>query len=214
MKAADRKQHWETVYRTKADKELSWYQPEPEASLSFFSTYAIPKNAKIIDVGGGNSRLFAYLLQAGYRDVTVLDISETALRKARARAGKLAGKVKWIVADITTFQPESVYDVWHDRAVFHFLTSLQEKAAYIQLLEAALVPGGHLMMATFSEKGPQKCSGLPVARYGPEALADCFSEQFHKIACMDVLHRTPFDKVQDFTYCYFKKKADPAGVGQ
>lgn len=206
MKTSDKKQHWEKIYQTKEDQDVSWYQENPETSLLFFRQFAIPPNAKIIDIGGGNSRLAEHLLQAGYTNLTVLDISETSLNKTKEKLGSLADQVKWIVTDITTFQPEEQYDVWHDRAVFHFLTASEDIVAYKKLATKAIISGGHLMMATFSDKGPDKCSGLAVSKYSTDTLSALFEPAFSKKKCLNINHQTPFGTVQNFTYCCFIKK--------
>ena len=161
----DRHEHWEKVYQTKQQQEVSWFQPTPVTSLQFFKKFKVPLTARIIDVGGGDSLLVDHLLELGYQNITVLDISETAITKAKARLGAKAGKIHWIVTDITQFQPSVKYDFWHDRATFHFLTEEKEIEAYVRIARASLVEDGLLVVGTFSDKGPEKCSGLTIRQY-------------------------------------------------
>ncbi|MFY9153526.1 MAG: class I SAM-dependent methyltransferase [Prolixibacteraceae bacterium] len=206
MQNFDRKTHWESIYQTKELNEVSWYQPRPETSLQFISQYKIPFNAKIIDVGGGDSFFADHLLELGFTDVTVLDVSESALKRAKQRLGVNAAKVKWIVADASDFQAIEKYDFWHDRAAFHFLNSEAEIANYIKTVNSALNPEGILVIGTFSEQGPTKCSGIKIRQYSEESLTGCFSECFNKIECFTVDHQTPSGSIQNFIFCSFRNK--------
>ncbi|HRP61505.1 MAG TPA: class I SAM-dependent methyltransferase, partial [Vicingus sp.] len=160
-----RKKHWENIYETKPLSEVSWFQPTPETSLNFFKEYKIPTTAKIIDIGGGDSLLVDFLLDLGYQNITVLDISEAALNRAKKRLGNKANQVKWIVADVTTFEPAEKYDFWHDRAAFHFLTNEDEVKHYVETVRNSITPNGILVIGTFSEQGPKKCSGIDIKQY-------------------------------------------------
>ena len=205
MENFDRKKHWENIYQTKALNEVSWYQPIPETSLEMINKYQIPLNAKIIDIGGGDSFLVDHLLAKGYQDITVLDISEAAIERAKKRVGENAGKVKWIVTDVAKFQPQEQYDFWHDRAAFHFLTEEQEISNYIDAVQKSLNPSGILLIGTFSEQGPKKCSGIEIKQYSEISLIERFKKNFEKIECMSVDHKTPFDTIQNFIFCTLRK---------
>lgn len=196
--------HWEDVYRTKAAEERSWTQAVPEPSLSMIVGLDLPRSAPIIDIGGGDSRLVDALLDAGFHDVTVLDISQEALSRAQERLGERAQKVRWIVADITTFTPERHYALWHDRAVFHFLTDRQQIQNYVAI--ASTWTAKFLVLGTFSIKGPRKCSGLEVTQYSAESLSERFSTGFKPIECFSHNHQTPFGTTQDFVFCLFAKQ--------
>lgn len=200
-----RKEHWENVYKTKATDAVSWYQQHPERSLRLIQETGVPLDASIIDIGGGASKLVDELLESVYTNLTVLDISAAALSAAQQRLGGKASSVKWIESDITeaTFPPRG-FDIWHDRAVFHFLTSASDRKAYIEKMLHAVKPGGHVIIATFAEDGPEKCSGLPVVRYSAEALSDELGEQFKLIKHEKEEHHTPFGTVQSFGYCLFR----------
>jgi len=201
-----RKSHWENIYQTKRLTDVSWYQTKPTTSLSFLKKFNVPKNAKIIDVGGGDSLLIDYLLKLGYRDLSVLDISEEALLKAQKRLGNRAKQVKWIVADIADFTPNEKYDFWHDRAAFHFLTTDQEIKKYVQTIEENIQKKGVLVMGTFSEEGPTKCSGIEIKQYSENTLVETIGIHFEKVACFNEDHLTPFNTVQNFVFCSFTKK--------
>ncbi|MFO1303655.1 MAG: class I SAM-dependent methyltransferase [Burkholderiales bacterium] len=198
--------HWEKVYRTKRPDEVSWYRPHLTLSLTLIETSQAGRDARVIDVGGGESTLVDDLLDRGYGHLTVLDVSSTALEVARARLGKRASRVEWICADITTAPlPEGHYDVWHDRAVFHFLTSAEDRAAYVRRVARAVKPGGLVIVATFGPEGPAKCSGLDVVRYGPDSLHAEFGPRFELAAHYTELHTTPAGAIQQFTYCYCRQ---------
>ena len=200
------KQHWEKVYETKSADAVSWFQPHAESSLGFIHATGVGKDAAIIDVGGGASTLVDDLVAEGYGDLTVLDLSAAALGAARQRLGAQQDKVSWIEADIIEVElPENRYDVWHDRAVFHFLTSAEEREAYVRRVFQSVKPGGHVIVATFAEDGPEKCSGLPVRRYSPDGLHDEFGEAFALLKHQKEEHRTPSGSVQQFVYCYCRR---------
>lgn len=205
MESFDRKKHWETIYRTKELKNVSWFQPTPETSLSFFKQLSIPANAKIIDIGGGDSFLVDNLLEMGYQDITVLDISEAALEKAKLRLGKRSENVKWIAADAASFKPFEQYDFWHDRAAFHFLTDEQEIQSYLDAVQKSIKPTGVLVIGTFSEQGPIKCSGIEIKQYSETTMTERLNTYFEKIKCVTVNHKTPFDTIQNFIFCSFRK---------
>lgn len=205
MEDFDRKRHWETIYQTKELKEVSWYQPTPSTSLDFFKQWSVPKDAKIIDIGGGDSYLADYLLESGYQDITVLDISAAAINKAKLRLGEKAKKVNWIVSDVVSFTPSETYDVWHDRAAFHFLTEEEEIFSYIQTAHKSLKPEGKMVIGTFSEQGPKKCSGLDIRQYSESTLTRRLEIGFEKMECKRVDHTTPNGTVQNFVFCSFRK---------
>jgi ubiquinone/menaquinone biosynthesis C-methylase UbiE len=200
-----RKEHWENIYKTKEFKDLSWYQPIPDTSLNFLKQLNIPITAKIIDIGGGDSFLVDNLLDLGYQEITVLDISESALEKAKQRLGDRAANVKWIVADAATFKPAVSYDFWHDRATFHFLTREKEIESYINTVQQNITRAGVLVIGTFSEKGPEKCSGIKIKQYSEVTMTDRLRKYFEKIKCITVDHKTPFNTIQNFIFCSFRK---------
>ena len=195
--------HWEGIYRTKLPAEVSWYRPHLEVSLQLIGRAAESLDARVIDVGGGESTLVDDLLALGYYRPTVLDISATALAVAQARLGRMADAVDWLCGDVTTVALDHhIYDVWHDRAVFHFLTVIESRAAYVQQVAHAVRPGGHVIVATFGPEGPTKCSGLDVVRYDPNALHAEFGSNFELVEHLTELHQTPNGAIQQFTYCY------------
>lgn len=200
----DRKAHWEKVYQTKDPDEVSWTQKIPQTSLDFIHSLGLKKSAKIIDIGGGDSKLVDHLLEEGFEDITVLDISAKALEKSQKRLGDRASMVKWIVCDITEFKPQISYDVWHDRATFHFLTEKAQIDNYISMVGKAVTR--FLILGTFSKNGPTKCSGLPITQYCEESLTNLLNNKFDKIRCLTVDHLTPFDTLQNFLFCCFKKQ--------
>ena len=198
----DRQQHWEGVYRNKAVDEVSWFQPHAASSLRLIEGCA-DKDARIIDVGGGASVLVDGLLDAGYRNLTVLDLAETALSACRTRLGARAQSVQWIAGDITQVElPAAHYDVWHDRAVFHFLTDPADRARYVEQVLKSVKPGGHVIVAAFGPGGPLQCSGLDVVRYAPDALHAEFGAPFRVLGHETEIHQTPAGKEQEFVYCY------------
>jgi ubiquinone/menaquinone biosynthesis C-methylase UbiE len=197
------KEHWERVYSTKAVDAVSWYQPHAEQSLALIRGSGTPRTGSIIDVGGGASTLVDDLLADGYTSLTVLDLSAKALEAVRRRLGARAGSVSWLVGDVTNVRlPEHSYDVWHDRAVFHFLTAEQDRKAYVAQVQRSVKPLGHVIVASFAEDGPTQCSGLPVMRYSPAELHAQFGESFVLLRQEREAHHTPVGTVQQFIYCY------------
>jgi SAM-dependent methyltransferase len=199
----DSQAHWDRIYKEKASDAVSWYRPHLETSLDLIKKLAPERTAAIIDVGGGESTLVDDLVAYGYRDITVLDISQTAIEANRKRLGEVSNHVKWIVGDITRIdlQP-AVYDVWHDRAVFHFLTVPNDRVAYVRQVAQAVKQGGHVIVSTFGPEGPTKCSGLNVVRYDSESLHNEFGVHFRLLGSTKELHQTPFGTTQQFLYCY------------
>lgn len=199
------KNHWDTVYRTKAPDAVSWYRAHLERSLALIRRAAPDPSAAIIDIGAGESTLVDDLLAGGYRDITVLDISPAAIEVAKQRLGARAQDVTWLAADITeTSLPAERYDVWHDRAVFHFLTGAEQREAYVRQVRRAMKPGGHVIVATFGPEGPEKCSGLDVVRYDADTLHGEFGPRFRLVEHATELHQTPFGTTQQFLYCFCK----------
>ncbi|MBI3669669.1 MAG: class I SAM-dependent methyltransferase [Acidobacteria bacterium] len=197
------KTHWETIYSTKAPEAVSWYRRHLETSLALIEQAAGGYSASIIDVGGGESTLVDDLVVRGYQDINVLDISQTAIDVTKKRLGLAAEQVHWLVADITEAQLEpGAYDVWHDRAVFHFLTAIEHRNAYVRNVAHAVKPHGHVIVSTFGPEGPTKCSGLDVIRYNAESLHDQFGVRFRLVQSSKELHHTPFGTTQQFLYCY------------
>lgn len=201
----DRQKHWENIYQNKAIDEVSWYQTTPSTSLDLIKQCNLPLNAKIIDVGAGDSFLVDHLLDTGYENITVVDISAKAIERAKERLGDRAGNIKWIQADISGFHLEETYDLWHDRAAFHFLTDDQEIRSYVQSVSTGIKAGGHLILGTFSESGPLKCSGIEIKQYSAHSMTERLKGAFEKINCINVDHQTPFDTVQNFIFCIFKR---------
>lgn len=201
----NKKDHWNKVYETKKPTEVSWYEPMPEVSLTYITDCKLEKDAAIIDIGGGDSFLAEFLLAQGFTDITVVDISEKAIERAKERLGEKADEVNWIVADVSKFQPERQYDLWHDRAVFHFLTEESQIENYLSSVKDAVKPGGFVVMGTFSENGPTKCSGLEIKQYSISQMQDLFSEGFSTLSCKNIDHQTPSGGMQNFTFCSFRK---------
>ena len=193
------------IYQNKNLIDVSWYQPKPTTSLAFFQNLNVPKNAKIIDIGGGYSYLIDNLLEMGYTNLFLLDISSNAVQKIKSRLGAKAENVTFIVSDILDFLPKTTFDVWHDRASFHFLTSENEISTYKNLVSNSINKNGFLFMGTFSENGPLKCSGLEITQYSESKFETIFGVDFEKIKCFTENHQTPFDTVQNFIFCEFKK---------
>ncbi len=202
----NRKEHWENVFKTKSLDEVSWYEVVPETSLSFFKESNISKSAKIIDIGGGDSFLVDNLLKLGYKDITVLDISEAALDRAKQRLKAQSKTIKWIVADAADFSPPENYDFWHDRAAFHFLTDEQHITNYVETVKKHLNKNGNLVIGTFSKNGPKKCSGLDIKQYSERSMVSQFETYFDKVKCIEIDHKTPFDTSQNFVFCWLKRK--------
>lgn len=199
----DAKTHWEKVYTTKEPETLSWYRAHLETSLALIERAVRSRSASMIDIGAGESTLVDDLLARGYENITVLDVSQTALDVTKKRLGPLAERINWIVADITQVQLQPfAYDLWHDRAVFHFLTSTEQRAAYVQNVARSVRRGGHVIVSTFGQEGPTKCSGLHVMRYDAESLHDQFGTRFRLVESSKEPHQTPFGTTQQFLYCY------------
>lgn len=201
------KPHWERIYHTLAPTELTWYQPHPHLSLELIHTTGVSKDAQIIDVGGGTSTLVDALLAEGYQHVTVLDLVGTALTLAQQRLGARAAAVNWVEADITAVElPRHGYDVWHDRAVFHFLTQPEDRRRYVETMRHAVRRDGHVIVATFALEGPTRCSGLDVVRYSPARLQEEFGAEFALVHSAQERHSTPLGVEQAFLYCCFQKR--------
>jgi SAM-dependent methyltransferase len=202
----NRKSHWENVYQTKDVDQVSWYREHLENSIDLILETKVGKEKAIIDIGGGSSTLADDLLKFGFFDITVLDISAKALENSRRRLGKKAESVKWLVADITETQlPQNHFDVWHDRAVFHFLTDAKDRRKYAELVRRSITDGGHIIVASFGLGGPKKCSGLDVVRYSPESLQNEFGEDFELVKTISETHATPSGSTQEFIYCLLRK---------
>lgn len=201
----DTKEHWETIYKTKQPNEVSWTQEVPAASLAFIHQFAIPKAAKIIDIGGGDSNLVDFLLAEGFTNLSVLDISEAAIFRAQERLGADASRVNWIVCDILDFQPKEKYDVWHDRAAFHFQTETAKIDTYLNIVKNAV--DGMVIIGTFSTDGPTKCSGLEIQQYDEDGMkAKFMKSDFKNLECKREDHITPSGAVQNFVFCSFMKR--------
>jgi len=205
METESRQAHWEGVYTKKGEKEVSWFQENPAPSLELIAQVGATHASAIIDIGGGASRLVDNLIDRGFEDVTVLDLSEAALEAARARMGHRAAQVHWIVADATVWEPVKAYDLWHDRAAFHFLTGDPERAAYVARLERALKVGGYAIIATFALDGPERCSGLPVVRYDPVGLGQTLGRAFQLVDTRQHAHATPWGSDQSFQFSVFRR---------
>lgn len=203
MESASRPNHWEEVYSKKGENEVSWFQDSPAASLEAIGRLGAAPTSAIIDVGGGASRLVDNLLREGFEDITVLDLSAAALKAAQARLGDQATRIHWMIADATTWEPPRTYEIWHDRAAFHFLTEKADCLAYIARLRRALKPGGHAIIATFALDGPERCSGLPVVRYDPTSLSETLGPAFELVDSEHHVHATPWDTAQSFQFSTF-----------
>lgn len=206
MNTTERINHWENIYNSNQLNKLSWYQAKPVTSLDLIANFNLPLDAKIIDIGGGDGFLVDYLLELGYQNITVLDISESSLKRVKLRLGDKADKVKWIVEDVANFQATEKYDLWHDRATFHFLTEENEINNYHNTIENCLSKNGALIIGVFSEKGPKKCSGIAIKQYSEESLTDLFSDNFDKKYAFEVDHSTPTSFLQKFVFCGFRRK--------
>jgi SAM-dependent methyltransferase len=205
MESESRQAHWENVYTSKSENEVSWFQESPALSLALITALGAAANSAIIDIGGGASRLVDHLIEHGFHDVTVLDLSAAALEAAKARLGERAARAHWLVADATTWQPSRNYDIWHDRAAFHFLTEERDRAAYIARLTQALKIGGHAIIATFALDGPEKCSGLPVMRYDAARLGQTLGAGFKLLQSLGNDHATPWGSHQQFQFSVFQR---------
>ena len=202
----NRKAHWENVFATKTETEVSWFQSYPKTSVEFLELFNLPLSANIIDVGGGDSYFVDALIEKGYKNITVLDISANAIDRAKLRLEKNADKVNWIVSDILEFQPTIKFDFWHDRAAFHFLTDDEKINKYVSIAENAINKNGYLILGTFSENGPTKCSGLEIKQYTEASMSARFEFSFNRIKCITEDHMTPFNTIQNFVFCSFQKK--------
>jgi hypothetical protein len=205
METFNRKDHWDNIYTQKSFQEVSWYQKSPEVSLSVIGNCNLPKDAKIIDVGAGESFFVDGLIELAYTNITVLDIATKAIQKTRERLGEKAQNVNWIVKDILDFSSPHTFDFWHDRAVFHFLTTQEEIQQYRKLVSTSISIGAYLCIGTFSDKGPNKCSGIEVTQYTQEKMTQLFSPYFQLMEAFQHTHTTPFDTNQDFLFCVFKR---------
>lgn len=205
METEKRKAHWENVYRTKDTTKVNWYQDVPETSLRLIENLNLSSSAKIIEVGCGNSNLTEILSEKGYSEITLVDISEVALEKAKERLGEKAKQITWLAADVANFKPPAKYDVWHDRAVFHFLNDKTDIQNYVITAYNYILPGGHLIISTFSNNGPDECSGLHVQQYSEEELNEAFSTRFKKVECFTENHKTPSGGSQNFLFCVFQR---------
>jgi ubiquinone/menaquinone biosynthesis C-methylase UbiE len=207
MENFDRRKHWEKIYNTYNTEDVSWFQPAPKTSLDFLKQFNIPAGAKIIDIGGGDSLFVDNLIEMGYTDITMLDISGTSLDRARERLGGRASMVKWIAADAASFKPTEKYDFWHDRAAFHFLTSEPEIESYIETMQQSITSNGIAVIGTFSEQGPIKCSGIEIKQYSETSMTDRLKKYFEKVKCITVDHKTPSGAIQNFIFCSFRRVA-------
>jgi SAM-dependent methyltransferase len=199
-----RQDHWDAVYQTKASDEVSWFESSPKISLDLINQVS-PAPRSVIDVGGGHSLLVDRLLESDFERIAVLDISPVALERSKQRLGDRATRVEWIVADVTTVSEVGTFELWHDRAVFHFLTEPQDRAAYVELAAKSILPGGHLITGTFALDGPEKCSGLPVCRYDADQLAKTLGERFVLIHQQHHVHETPSGNPQSFFFGVFRR---------
>ena len=200
----EKKEYWEQVYKTKTTDQVSWTQENPKTSLDYIKACKLPENAALIDIGGGDSLLVDYLLEEGYNQITVLDISEQAIKRAQERLGSLADKVTWIVSDMLDFKPKMTYDLWHDRATFHFLTTATEIETYKNTVKNWV--DTYMVLGVFSKEGPLKCSGLPITQYNVTELRACFGDAFEVLHEQTEDHSTPFDTLQNFQFAHLKKK--------
>ena len=202
----DKKTHWENVFATKAETEVSWFQKNPETSVNFVKELDLPKNAKIIDIGGGDSYFIDALLNLGFTNLYLLDISDKAIERIKERLGEKSENVTFIVSDILDFESEITFDFWHDRASFHFLTAENEIKKYSEIVSKLIKKDGKMIIGTFSENGPRKCSGLDITPYSETKMNLVFEDNFEKINCFTEDHKTPFNTIQNFIFCNFNKK--------
>lgn len=198
--------HWENIYSTKNEQEVSWFQEYPKTSMMFLELFDLPLDANIIDIGGGDSHFVDALWEKGYRNIWVLDISAQAIERAKKRFGEKAGQIHWVVSDVTEFEPPVQFDFWHDRAAFHFLTSDETVNKYVAIAEGGIRQNGILILGTFSENGPKKCSGLEICQYNEASMSARFEVEFERIKCITEDHTTPFQTVQNFLFCSFQRK--------
>ncbi len=207
MQSETRQAHWQSVYTSKGEAGVSWFQENPEPSLELMAEVEARPASAIVDIGGGASRLVDHLIDRGFQDLTVLDLSGAALDAAKARLGRLAASVRWIVADATAWEPPKKYDIWHDRAAFHFLTEQDDRAAYVARLARALTTGGYAIIATFAPDGPEQCSGLPVVRYDADGLGQVLGPAFELVHTRRHAHTTPWGSVQFFQFSVFCRRS-------
>ena len=200
------KEHWDNVFSTNIEEQLSWFQPYPKTSMEFVQLFDLPLDANIIDVGGGDSHFVDALLERGYQNIWVLDISTNAVERAKKRLGRNASKIHWIVSDMLDYNPGVKFDLWHDRAAFHFLTSEDSIYQYVHVAENAIKENGYLILGTFSENGPERCSGLEIRRYSETSMSARFEISFERIKCIEENHITPFHRSQNFLFCSFKRR--------
>ena len=205
MSELNRQAHWQRVYKEKGENQVSWFQERPTISLELIEAAGLDRSSAIIEIGGGASRLVDVLGERGYRDLTVLDVSESAVSIAKMRLGERAAMVKWIVADVTQWQPTRSYDLWHDRAAFHFLTDESDRTAYIDRLTKAVRPGGYAIIGTFALDGPERCSGLPVVRYDATQLSATLTPAFALVDMRRDDHKTPWGAIQHFQFSVFRR---------
>jgi SAM-dependent methyltransferase len=205
MSETDPRSHWENVYKSKGERDVSWFEESPAISLDLIRATAVTPDASIIDIGGGASRLVDTLLDEGFEAVTVLDLSEKALATSKTRLGGRSIKVRWIVADVSVWNPSQTYDVWHDRAAFHFLADPSDRAAYAERVLRAVRPGGHVIIGTFAPDGPERCSGLPVVRHNAVSLGQMLGRSFELAESRNHAHQTPLGTIQRFQFSRFRR---------
>lgn len=197
--------HWNKVYSEKSENQVSWFQPVPHKSIELIEELNLSASSTVIDIGGGESHLVDYFLKKNFSDINVLDISEVSLEKLQQRLGEDAKRVNFIATDITLYRPDKKFDLWHDRATFHFLTEIEQVEKYLIIVSEALKMGGNLIISTFAPTGPEKCSGLTIKRYSDMDLKNLFGKYFQNTKCVEDTHLTPWGSKQDFVYCGFKK---------
>lgn len=199
------KKHWETVFETKAENEVSWYQENPQSSIDFIIENQANFDAKIIDIGGGDSYFIDKLIDLGYKNLTLLDISENAINRAKKRLGSKGNFVNFIINDILDFKSETPYEYWHDRASFHFLINENQIQKYAEIVSKSIAENGKMLIGTFNENGPKKCSGLEITQYSEQSMNAIFEKDFELISSKNSEHKTPFDTIQNFIFCQFRK---------
>jgi 2-polyprenyl-3-methyl-5-hydroxy-6-metoxy-1,4-benzoquinol methylase len=210
MQTENQKKHWENIYETKDEQDFSWFQEYPKTSIEFLLLFNLSKKSNIIDIGGGDSHFVDALIELEFKNIYVLDISENSLERAKQRLGRDADKINWIVSEITEFKTDVKFDFWHDRAAFHFLTTDDKIEKYVHIAEQSINPDGYLILGTFAENGPEKCSGLEIKQYSEVSMSGRFEKRFKKIRCIEETHTTPFNTQQNFLFCSFQKKqTDP-----
>jgi trans-aconitate methyltransferase len=206
MISSERQAHWQNVYQSKGEAQVSWTQFDPQPSLGLIEKFARGRSASIVDIGGGASRLVDALLAHGFAAITVLDLSDAALQSAKVRLGAQATQVRWVAADATSWQPPQAFEIWHDRAAFHFLVDENDRSAYVDRLHAGVISGGHAIIATFAPDGPEKCSGLPVQRYSPETLGKTIGSGFELVEHQGHRHVTPWGAAQSFQFSVLRRR--------